>query len=83
MVVYSQVVVGLASVKKGMIRYFCTYNSMLDFYVSPVNHAASQVDTHDFFAQRTGVFGHFALIYACLYSVQPLGSPQGKSHNNN
>jgi len=45
----------------------------LDFYVSIVNLTAAWRDTHDFFAQRTGVFGRSALIYACLYSVQPLG----------
>jgi hypothetical protein len=32
-----------------------------------------------FFAQRTGLFEHSYLIYACLYSIQPLGHEPGQS----
>jgi hypothetical protein len=81
--VFSQVVVGLASLKKEMKPVFCTYNSILDFYVFIVNHPAWRFNTHDFFAQRNGVFERSALISACLYSVQLLGSAEAKSHNNN
>ncbi|KWU48559.1 hypothetical protein AWV77_22450 [Pseudomonas palleroniana] len=40
MVVFSQVVVGLASVKNEVTPLFCTYNSILDFYVLTVNHTS-------------------------------------------
>jgi hypothetical protein len=40
MVVFSQVVVGLARVKNEVKQLFCTYNSILDFYVLIVNHTS-------------------------------------------
>jgi hypothetical protein len=43
MIVVSQVVVGLASVKKGRsATCICTYNSILDFYVLIVNPPLSR-----------------------------------------
>ncbi|ROM33566.1 hypothetical protein BK648_22490 [Pseudomonas poae] len=41
MVAFSQVVVGLARVKNKVKLIFCTYNSILDFYVFCVNHVSS------------------------------------------
>ncbi|MGZ0715588.1 hypothetical protein [Pseudomonas palleroniana] len=48
MVVFSQVVVGLASVKNEVTLFFCTYNSILDFYVLTVNHTSTLPATMTF-----------------------------------